>query len=224
MAEVEHADRSRRRQERATFVHKPDVPGVGFIADRFSPRPFVVSGWLTPIGDRFVLTDLKFHSREGVDTAVLRELRLADLLSELRGHLMEHRGMAYVPLTQVAGAEHGLEARRNTALADLADGSAPKQGRKGYPDDHYRRIALRYLHLVNDKRVTRGVLNLLAAEEERPMETVRTWIHQARKRGFLSPGEQGRAGAMPGPRLQMSQHSHRAQPVSEDAEAEGSAE
>jgi hypothetical protein len=31
--------------------------------------------------------------------------------------------------------------------------------------------------------------------------TVRGWVGEARKRGFLTPGTRGKAGALPGPRL-----------------------
>jgi hypothetical protein len=33
------------------------------------------------------------------------------------------------------------------------------------------------------------------------LSTVRGWVSEARKRGFLTPGTRGKAGALPGPRL-----------------------
>jgi hypothetical protein len=81
-----------------------------------------------------------------------------------------------------------------------------KRGRKGYPDDHYRRIAFAYLDLLK-QGISRGILRSLATQEGKragravPVETVRDWVHQARLRGFLTKGSPGRAGGAPGPRL-----------------------
>ena len=81
-----------------------------------------------------------------------------------------------------------------------------KRGRAGYPDDHYRAVAFGYLDLLG-KGVTRGILPALAERESKRLgrhvavETVRTWVNIARKREFLTGGENGKAGAMAGPRL-----------------------
>jgi len=79
-----------------------------------------------------------------------------------------------------------------------------KPGRPGYPDEHYRRIALRYLTLVERHR---NVLVALATEESKrlgrivPRETVRDWVRKATERGYLAPGKPGRAEARPGSKL-----------------------
>jgi hypothetical protein len=83
---------------------------------------------------------------------------------------------------------------------EAAELPAKRPGRTGYPDDHYRRIALAYLSLL-EQGEGRGVLKALAAAEGKPRETVRDWVRIARKRGFLTEGRQGRAGAQAGPNL-----------------------
>jgi len=184
---------------------EPDTK-IGFSADRFEPRPYTVTLWFTPQDGRLILTNLNFTSPGGVDGKLMRKLKLADLMSEFRTRLLEMDGKAYAPVDPAAAKREAArlvkEAVRNSSLAALAEESKPARGRRGYPDDHYERIARRYLQLVNDERVTRGVLARIADEEGRPVETVRTWIYQARQRDFLTRrGEVGRAGALPGPRL-----------------------
>jgi hypothetical protein len=89
-------------------------------------------------------------------------------------------------------------------LAAAAAQRPLNRGRHGYPDDHYRRIALRYLKLVEERR---DVLVALAQEESEglgrdvPRETVRDWVRRATELGFLLPGTPGRASKRPGPNL-----------------------
>jgi hypothetical protein len=75
------------------------------------------------------------------------------------------------------------------------------RGRKGYPREHYQRIALRAVELFADGH--RDVLAQLAAEERKPYSTVRDWIYRARSPAlrFLEPTKQGRADFRPGPNL-----------------------
>jgi hypothetical protein len=73
------------------------------------------------------------------------------------------------------------------------------RGRKGYPHEHYRRIALRAVELFGEGH--RDVLARLTDEEGKPYQTVRDWIHRARSLGFLAPTKQGRADFRPGPNL-----------------------
>ena len=73
------------------------------------------------------------------------------------------------------------------------------RGRKGYPQEHYQRIALRAVELFGDGH--RDVLARLADEEQKPYQTVRDWIYRARSLGFLEPTKQGRADFRPGPNL-----------------------
>jgi len=198
---MEPTDEQRRRRERVVFINDGSTDAISFSADRSRPRPHTLNGRLNIIEGRLVLIEFTVRAVGGVDSLLLR-VKLGDLLAELRARLAERSGSALLTAGESWGLRQDQEAVRNTVLAGAAASSEPKRGRIGYPDEHYRRIALRYLQLVNGQPpVTRGVLGVMAAEENRPMETVRTWIHQARKRGFLSSGERGRAGGMPGPRL-----------------------
>jgi hypothetical protein len=72
--------------------------------------------------------------------------------------------------------------------------------KRGYGDDHYRRIAFAYLDL-QESGVSRGLIDKLARRQNKPRETMRDWVHEARQRKFLTKTTQGRGGAQPGPRL-----------------------
>lgn len=74
----------------------------------------------------------------------------------------------------------------------------PKRGRRAKPREHYERIALRYLALLETRR---DVLVALSDEEGVPRETVRDWVRKATKLGLLAPGKPGRAEKRPGPNL-----------------------
>jgi hypothetical protein len=56
-------------------------------------------------------------------------------------------------------------------------------------DEFYRRVAAAYTETI---RRTRSVAPELAAEANVPVRTVHGWIREARRRGFLPPGKQGR--------------------------------
>ena len=75
------------------------------------------------------------------------------------------------------------------------------RGRKGYPDLHYQRIALKAVELFTGGE--RHVVKALAEEEKRPYQTVRDWVRRARSEelGFLAPVKQGRSDFRPGPNL-----------------------
>jgi hypothetical protein len=59
------------------------------------------------------------------------------------------------------------------------------------PDQFYQRVAYAYSVATSE---TGHPAKLLADLNEVPVETVRRWIKEARRRGFLPPGRQGRAG------------------------------
>lgn len=73
-------------------------------------------------------------------------------------------------------------------------------GRRPLDDDLLRRVAEAYLRETAPGQPT-GAMARLAAEFERPEETVRSWLARARARGWLGPSRKGRRGAEPGPRL-----------------------
>jgi hypothetical protein len=69
---------------------------------------------------------------------------------------------------------------------------ARRPGRAGHPDDHYAKVAQRYLALR-----ARGVTNptkAIADEWNYSRSTVAGWVHEARRRGHLGAARPGRAG------------------------------
>lgn len=130
---------------------------------------------------------------------VLRSLRIGSI----RDKALE--SLAWAPVTlRVAERTYGdVSAEEKEAAAraakSVARGAGRPGGRRGYPDDHYRRIALSYLDVY--KTHPRDVVAELARREGRPSATVRDWVHRARELGYLSPTKQGRGGGSPGPRL-----------------------
>lgn len=59
------------------------------------------------------------------------------------------------------------------------------------PDGFYRQVAGAYSSLVCD---TSRPAKAMAEEAGVPVATVHRWIHEARRRGFLPVGRQGRSG------------------------------
>jgi hypothetical protein len=102
-----------------------------------------------------------------------------------------------------------LTADEKKAVRRAARKATPRQRRRGrpaHPDDHYREVAVAYLDLQREG-FGKGILLELANREGRRLgrpvarETARDWVRGARKRGFLTSGHPGRAGAEPGPNL-----------------------
>lgn len=127
------------------------------------------------------------------------EQTLATLTDEA---LLAQTGAGYDAILSEMGYEQPSAERKAWAhaLAEEARSVRLRRGRRGYPEDHYRRIALAYLELQR-QGVGRGIQQRLAEQEDRPWQTIRDWIHGATERGFLTPGKPGRAGRLPGPRL-----------------------
>jgi hypothetical protein len=70
----------------------------------------------------------------------------------------------------------------------------------------YAYVALQYLshYEQHGQRVVKTMTETLRTQlsnPELPINTVRHWVWRARKEGWLSKGEKGKAGAQPGPRL-----------------------
>ncbi len=101
------------------------------------------------------------------------------------------------------GFLHELVGRHDRAVSLAAAYEAGKKpptdprivrrpGRRGHPDEHYRRVAQRYLEL----RLA-GASNpttTIAKEHFVSRDTAAGWVRGARERGFLSAARRGRAG------------------------------
>jgi hypothetical protein len=161
-----------------------------------------------PILRRLTIEPCPPHDRREVTLAVVRELSPAQVREQALSVLRVEQGETWQAVAAWAGWRPSDEERAAHERATrAASESRPRQGRPPLPDEHYRRISAEYLRLQEQRGNARGLLGELAKRESRrqgrevPRETVRDWIHGARKRGFLMPGKPGRAGAEPGPRL-----------------------
>jgi hypothetical protein len=130
----------------------------------------------------------------GLPLGAIREHALAGLEgTRLAREAMAETGWTIAPAAVERAREAAEEARR------------PRPGRPSLPDEHYARIAGRYLELIDAG--VRHVLVALAAEESIragrtiPRETIRDWVRKATERGYLAPGKPGRAEARPGSKL-----------------------
>lgn len=93
------------------------------------------------------------------------------------------------PITAVLGMMHSLDRKRRPAKAPVV---TKRPGRAGHPDEHYAKVAERYMALR-----ARGVTNptkTIADEWGYSRSTVAGWVHEARKRGHLGTALPGRAG------------------------------
>ena len=97
------------------------------------------------------------------------------------------------------------------ATAQAARQAESERTGRGVGEDHYRWVALTYLRLQAEG-VGYGIKARIGAEFEQEAgwqpasETVRDWIAKARRKGYLTKGVPGRAGAAPGPRLLEDTH------------------
>lgn len=95
-------------------------------------------------------------------------------------------------------AKEESEQRFNDAVGQLwgvaktepRNGRRP--GRKGYPDDFYKKVASRYEELRSQGKT--NPTTLIAREESVSRDAVSGWVRIARKRGYLPPALRGRAG------------------------------
>ena len=191
-----------------------------FVAFVFAPsRPMMAAGWLVagyverrPQGDVVVRQLAIEPERDGqsVTTDVLRSVRPATIIAKVRAYL------AALPAVLELEQERGLRSEEPSALAAFAADvrtaveaiPATDEVGRGYSDAFYERIAR--LALDEYHRHGRGVLARVAAKEaragepERPRETVKGWIREATRRGFLAPRQRGQGVFEPGWRLRES--------------------
>jgi hypothetical protein len=105
------------------------------------------------------------------------------------------------PMSQAANA---LGRRKDQLLLDAAHRKAEEADRKARqphepltrpngsnPDAFYQQVAEAYRDVV---QITPKVAKALADEANVPVGTVHRWVLEARRRGFLPPARQGRAG------------------------------
>jgi hypothetical protein len=92
------------------------------------------------------------------------------------------------------------EVERIKKLADEAQRSRTRRGRRGNSPEFYRAFAIEALE---EQRLgnARGLRGRLAKRRSVSIPTVRDWLRRARDLEFLAEAEWGKAGVAPGPRL-----------------------
>lgn len=193
----------------------PWQSGALFVAiEAVDDQPWLVRGHLDPTEsgfvlsqlcvERFVFTDTGYGARlesgeEDVTGRVLRGLH-PNKIRERAFLRLQQKGIAHQVMERAGWDFSPKEFDQVRRLAEAARELPLNRGRKGYPADHYRRIALAY---IDEARAhgSRGVLARLASAESVSRPTIRDWVKRARELGFLAPTKQGRAEATPGPNL-----------------------
>jgi hypothetical protein len=175
-----------------------------------------VTGEMEQHSGRLRLTQLTFLAQRPataeISATTLRALRLDTVLSQVRAQVVE-KSAALAREASSSGDLEGVPADRarlvrqwRKIVAETAAGEKPA-ARRG--DAHYQLVAAEYLRLIEEGKGGRGILGRLAIEmakhlnEQAPRsrDNIRDWVAEARRRQFLAPGEPGRAGGSPGPRL-----------------------
>lgn len=162
-------------------------------------RALLAIGDAGAILDQVAIASWPRETRREVTGRVLRGLRFEPIRQRALDQLRDLPKTLAVARAAFGMSEAIASSSDVTRAADDA-ARAPRRGRPGLPEEHFRRIALVYLELFA-LGYRRGILEELATREGVPKDTVRDWVHRARTLGFLSAGRQGRAGAEPGPRL-----------------------
>lgn len=133
-------------------------------------------------------------STQGVTGQLLRLLSPPRIIAACAERLLAH-GYRLDAAVVLSGAEPMSEKHRD--LLERINQGRPQHAK--IDDDQLAQFAARYLNLYH-----RGVPHLrvqLAREFGLTTIQVRDRTNQARRRGYLTPGSRGRAGANPGPRL-----------------------
>jgi hypothetical protein len=140
------------------------------------------------------------HGSEVTGT-VLRKVKVAKIRDSALRHL---RFIGFDPVVHFSADSRPLrvypDVDKPRYAALIAEPSRKRRGRPGLPESRYREVALAYLELYNSG-LRRGIHGELMRRYSAPYQTVRDWVARARKLGYLTPGQPGRAGAEPGPRL-----------------------
>lgn len=148
-------------------------------------------------------------SGHDVTSTVLRSLHIARIRDRAARQLREW-SLDLAIADEVGWPTPSAEER--AAIDDAAEkaaGAVRRPGPRGFGDDFYRRLALRYLAVQDEReranRSKRGIIRELAGEFGLSPTQARDAVAAARERGWLMPGSPGRAGAEPGPRLNPDQ-------------------
>ena len=148
-------------------------------------------------GDRFEVATVSVGSDDrAVDSNDLRAVPLGRIVvfangpgkDRLKARLNEHFDieLALGGATEVITQEAERSQRKPRTKLDIPAGP----GR--HPDDFYRRVAALYMYLA--QHGDRPAADIAEANGIANVSTVHRWIKEARRRGFLNPGQAGKAG------------------------------
>jgi hypothetical protein len=178
-----------------------------FVAYGFAPRRSVSAGWFLAgyidrrqsgeVVVRQLAIEPEHDQQMGVTTDVLRSFGPATIIAKVRAYLAALPGALALEAEWSGSAFDAAVAEESRAAAEAIP--APTRGPRGYDDSHYEEVA----RLCLDEYALRGrgVLDRVAKRRERPHETVRDWVREATRRGFLAPRERGQNVFEPGVRL-----------------------
>jgi hypothetical protein len=167
--------------------------------DSQHPEPVWVRVQATP-DERLVIRELYLSAdndlgSERIDTDQLRRLSPARIEATLnspvdKALILEHLGEAPGPEEPRGPTERTPMIRGKTTAHVHGEGLVPPPGRPR-PDSFYQQVADDYLAAAGVS--ARPSVNL-ARGAGVPVTTVRGWVAEARRRGFLPPGQKGRRG------------------------------
>lgn len=167
--------------------------------DSQHPEPVWVRVRPTPEG-RLVIRELYLTAyndlgSERIDTDQLRRLSPSRIEATLnspteKALILENLGKAPGPKEPRGPTKPTPMVRGETSIHVHGEGLVPPPGRPR-PDSFYQQVARDYLEAASVS--PRPSVNL-AAGAGVPVSTVRGWVAEARRRGFLPPGQKGRRG------------------------------
>jgi hypothetical protein len=167
--------------------------------DSQHPEPVWVRVQATP-DERLVIRELYLTAdndlgSERIDTDQLRRLSPARIEATLnsatsKALILERIGKAPGPKEPRGPAKRSPMVRAETSYHVHGEGLVPPPGRPR-PDSFYQQVANDYLAAASVS--ARPAVNL-ARGADVPVSTVRGWVAEARRRGFLPPGQKGRRG------------------------------
>jgi hypothetical protein len=155
-----------------------------------------------------LMTETREAPEGGISAEVWKSVRIGEIRRLVRNQIEEAaRTEERVQEWMKSGGLQSYDVPRTarSLRARLRDGGG-HPGRRGYPELHYRRVAIKYLQLCGangPRRINQALAEWLGIQlgYEVSNATAASHVHTARQRGFLGPTKPGRANCEPGPRL-----------------------
>jgi hypothetical protein len=138
------------------------------------------------VGERIVIGELNLACADGVRTGAVADLRLESIEAALN-----HDEVRQMAEAAMAGRTFPKIRRRLVHLHRRTRLTVPEKGPSGYGDRFYKQVADIYLSAVERGQAPAPAL---VEASGKPLATVRRWIVECRRRGFLAEGSKGRAG------------------------------